>query len=325
MSFLDDLTKASNLLNQNATQLAVQQRVNEASSAAQQMRQQMVEGQLKEQEFRKQSSQLAKDLQAQLVSVGADANDVQLAFKAIAPQQYGNPLQAQLAGETEVAARGEAFLETRKQKEHQRQLEFFQAKQQAKGKSRRVLTKGDLDDIDSLDNNIIAAESILTRAKNNTNLTGPADSWWQGVKRWADKDFDSLAQDVNRFNLEFRKRITGTAGSKQELEFIEKNSPSITDPDENLQLKMRNMTNYMKVSKARKLLNRAKAGYDVDGFQNALIDGQQAIEQINKDNGTKFSLEHNGRMTEHLKEKVGSQLKNKTPAPTGARKHFTVY
>jgi hypothetical protein len=109
MSFLDELTKATNLFDRASTGYAVQERVNKAASTVDDMRRQLNDGHIKEQEFRKQSSALARDLQAQLVGIGADTNDIQQAFKAIAPQNFQSPLQAQLAGETEVAQRGRAL------------------------------------------------------------------------------------------------------------------------------------------------------------------------------------------------------------------------
>lgn len=107
MSFIDDLTKATNLFQRNATGYATQKAIGDAALQMEELRTQYGNEAQKSLEFRKQQRNLANDLSLQLTQLGADQGDIQSAFRSIAPQQFSTSAQALQAGEEEVAARME--------------------------------------------------------------------------------------------------------------------------------------------------------------------------------------------------------------------------
>lgn len=111
MSFLDDLAKSTQMFKQGATQFGTQQHINEATVTLEKMRTQHANaatGEIEnEKELRKKQSELAKMLTANLTSIGSDANDIQMAFQAIAPKQFQTPDEMIMEG----ALTGSEFLQ----------------------------------------------------------------------------------------------------------------------------------------------------------------------------------------------------------------------
>lgn len=311
MAFIDDLAKASQLFNQNATGLAVQQRVNTAASQMQEMKTQLADGFIKDAEFRKQSNALARDLQAQLVSVGADANDIQLAFKAIAPQQYGNAQQAFMVGETDLAKATDEFnfdaRERRAEADFKRQKELMGMKQTAKKQS--PLKESFLTKIDELNTDLTQAESIMETAKSG-NLTGI--NAYNPITALS-SDYKDFKASLGRWFDSYRKRITGAGASAQELQMLQKNLPDTGDRDEVFQKKMGTIIKMGKAIRARQLLNRARAGQDVSGFEDMIQEGAAAAREL------KIPLrgEYSGKVESN------KHLKNTQAPASGAKKYWT--
>jgi hypothetical protein len=99
MAFLDDLIKAGATFNEGIAEVRITEEINNANAQMQEYKDQLQQGALNQNKFRQQANQLGQALTAQLVKLDADPNRVQQAFAAIAPKQYGNSMEARLAGE----------------------------------------------------------------------------------------------------------------------------------------------------------------------------------------------------------------------------------
>ena len=92
---MDDLFKALGMFQQGVQQYAITGAVNDATAQMQQLNQ----AQIDEGQKRQQLQQLANGVALRLTGVGANGQQIQSAFNAINPQNFGSVEQMQLEGE----------------------------------------------------------------------------------------------------------------------------------------------------------------------------------------------------------------------------------
>jgi hypothetical protein len=103
MAFLDDLIKAGAVMNKGIQDTRIAEEVTTAHQQMQAYKDQLQQGSVKQDEFRRQTNSLAQQLTANLIKLDADPTRIQQAFAAIAPKSYGSSTEARMAGETKMA------------------------------------------------------------------------------------------------------------------------------------------------------------------------------------------------------------------------------
>lgn len=290
MSFVDDLAKAQQMFAFGARQLATQQHVSEASEVAQVMTQQLADGTMKDMEYRQKTNQLAKALQANLVGVGADANDIQLAFNAISPKQFGSSLDAFSMGDKgtgkEMLKREQDEIKFKtdeairlSQAQFNEKLKIAEAKA---GAEKGTFDKNFVQKYQTAENsadllNIIEQDFNRLQSKVGPMNMMPGVQAWRGL----DKDFASFKSLVDQSFDEYRTAVTGAGAGPSEISLLEKRRPSVTDTAEVFRAKLKDQKDIMAIARARGLLNQQKFhGVDLKPFGSTIAEGLRAAKRL---------------------------------------------
>lgn len=257
---------------------------------------------LSEQEKAQKSEQFGKDFFLQMSGLGVPESRIQGMVGAIMPKQYATLEQAFLAGEQK---KGKNVLESKmawdeasmagdikKQERHEK----FTASENAKDRAARLemagikkgagkpLTQGMLSELNSLDEQTLAAKNIIgqldTLKAQNRKLPvlGPGmDLPGRGMM---DSDWSAFRADIGQtFDL-YRKAITGAGAGPTELKMLAENRPSITDTEAEFRKKWANIMGLSEKVKANKINNWKKAKFDVSGFETGASSQSQAGQPI---------------------------------------------
>lgn len=286
---INDLFQALQMFQQGVQQAATTSAVNDANNMVQQINQ----AQMEEGKKRQALQQLGNELALRLVGTGANGTQIQAAFNAVNPQNFGSAEQLQLEGQLSgnqyyqqaaqniIGGREQAEMRRLKasagtqdwlaQREFERQKELVGLKAQAKkagsnGAGGKALSSGDIDKIASLETSVIDAEEMLAQIQKDPNLSG-IFAGRIPLRGALDPNFANYETQVQRFADAYRVLITGAAASDLELENLKKVTPQVTDTPMQVVQKLRVA---IKKAQTRKnvLLKTAKAaGRDVSGFE----------------------------------------------------------
>ena len=128
---------------QGQQQLQLRQSLDAAATEMEDLTEQFTTGRLEEKKFRQKSRENANQLQLQLLQIGAPASQIQQAFKALAPQQFGSIEQAELGelGREEAAGLRTGREISREQRRFEQEKELLGIKGEQKAKALKAKGK----------------------------------------------------------------------------------------------------------------------------------------------------------------------------------------
>lgn len=227
---MQDLFKALEMFKSGVQEAATASALSDAQQQVNQIRVGIQDQGQQRQAFQ----QLSNDLAMRLTGVGANASQVQSAFSAIAPQNFGSAEQLQLEGQLsgnqyyqeqagniigERDAKQRGLLE----RGHQMDLEklTYQAMLSQQGKAAgQPLREGELEKIITAQSTLQSGLDLenLVSGKDGGELVGPLDASWVGEKM--DNKSSAFMSRFKGFQSRFIKEITGAGVSLEEAERI---------------------------------------------------------------------------------------------------------
>lgn len=299
MSYLDDMYKAMDIFTEGTRQLAVTNRINEAT-------QQVNELQKNEMDLLKRNAQqmnIAKQLSLQMTQAGAPMSHVQQVYSMFAPEQLNTSADAErMAAQATDPAQANQYLKVAKSLgdlEANRAKRMAEAKEepQTAGRIKEIEAQGmeqrraiekqhtlgmnapklrpmapsTINKINDVDKAINGAENILAEFNSNPDAkdyVGPGNV--MGIvpffKSLNDANFASFKAKIGQDFDQYRIAVTGAGAGKQEIDKLEGNRPNIKDTPEAFALKYKGILESLHRNKATYIQNQEKGRVDIGGF-----------------------------------------------------------
>lgn len=280
----EGLFKAIGMFNESMTGLATSKAVNDTREKINAL-QTDVQDQLAQ---RVAAQRLAKDLQLNLIGIGASASSAAAAGQAAAPKELNNAQDYMLEGlaskSVQLQQIGQRLQKFEKQPQFDilNQQQGFQASESQKDRDHALLLASmkssnkelksvpapQLEKIQELDSGAVRGKELLATFKADPYYKeniGPV-AGVDIVKSIRDPKFGAFKADVGRWFDEYRKQITGAATTDKELRALKENTPNMTDTPALFQKKIENIVLLGKQVKQKRLQNLRRAKYDVTEF-----------------------------------------------------------
>lgn len=231
---MQDLLAALQMFKQGVQEAATASAINDAHAQVQQIR----TGIQDEAQQRQAFQNLSNDVALRLTGVGANGQQIQSAFQAIAPQNFGSAEQLQLegmlSGNKQYQQQAESIIGQRDKKQkdllaiqHQYDLEklAMQAAMGARQSAGKPLNSEEIEKITVAQNVYLDGQQLLDMAKKDSTLIGPVDAL---KPNFMSSDNGVFNQLYGNYRDSFIQKMTGAGMSNEEAKRLAEDIPSMT-------------------------------------------------------------------------------------------------
>ncbi len=290
-----DLYQALQMFQQGTQQAAIAGAVNDATAAMGDIH----SGITKEADQRKALKQLSDQTALRLTGLGASGTQIQSAFNAIAPQNFGSVEQMQIEGDlsgspllqstsTNILKRRQQAVMAEKQYEANLKMQLqqqeiagkFGLQAQKAGLDKKELKTDEWKQLDATAASLTQGQDIM-KSFNSLDKstffprTGPGADI-PGIET-ANPERAQFNMQVGQWFDQYRHAVTGAGAQASELAMLEKNVPSLKDNPNAFKAKLETALNIGQRVHERQLRTLKASGRDVAGWNQA--DQLQQLQQ----------------------------------------------
>jgi len=272
---MQDLLAALQMFKQGVQEAATASAINDAHAQVQQIR----TGIQDEAQQRQAFQNLSNDVALRLTGVGANGQQIQSAFQAIAPQNFGSAeqlqLEGQLSGNKFYQQQASDIIGQRNQARkdemalgHQYDLEklALQAAMSAKQSAGKPMTADEVEKITLGQNVYTDGQQLLEMAKKDSTLIGPIDSYRRGAFAPDNGVFNQL---YGNFRDTFINKMTGAGVGIQEAERLADDIPERNGTQESFVKQMEAFNARVDKELRTRMENLEASGRNVEGVKSA--------------------------------------------------------